>query len=251
MDLFDRSCLGSPTRKFTVSHLVSLHSDARTCCVTYGVLTPLLGDALGGPTRRTHDSTDGTKRTPLAGFTTVGGASRAMTHAFLPHISRTSVATAPTPLCFAYRYRYGLGRVPPSPFACSPLNPARIRGDLGTEGAADADAALRFCKCCARGTASDAITPGPKYFGVPRAIAPTGSYGTPTSLAHQLLCFDSTRPLDALDVLLFISAVHRFFSSSSLFLIVSRCSFPASTPFAPLVSYLPCFRYFPLIVPVR
>ncbi|KAG9308993.1 hypothetical protein JVU11DRAFT_11297 [Chiua virens] len=48
--------------------------------------------------------------------------------------------------------------------------------DLGTEGAADADIALR--KCLSRTTAhTDAMIPGPRYFCASRAIVPTGSYG--------------------------------------------------------------------------
>ena len=45
--------------------------------------------------------------------------------------------------------------------------------DLGTEGAADADIALRKCL-----SGVDAIIPGPRYFCANRAIVTTGSYGT-------------------------------------------------------------------------
>ena len=47
--------------------------------------------------------------------------------------------------------------------------------DLGTEGAADADVALRKCLSSGR---TDALIPGPRYFCASRAIVPTGSYGT-------------------------------------------------------------------------
>ncbi|KAG1742629.1 uncharacterized protein EDB91DRAFT_1127141 [Suillus paluster] len=49
--------------------------------------------------------------------------------------------------------------------------------DLGTEGAGDADIALRKCL-----SGPGAIIPGPRYFCATRAIAPTGSYGPKSSL---------------------------------------------------------------------
>ncbi|OAX41021.1 hypothetical protein K503DRAFT_713498 [Rhizopogon vinicolor AM-OR11-026] len=49
--------------------------------------------------------------------------------------------------------------------------------DLGTEGAGDADIALRKCL-----SGPDALIPGPRYFCATRAIAPTGSYGPKSSL---------------------------------------------------------------------
>ncbi|KAF9237060.1 hypothetical protein BU15DRAFT_49217 [Melanogaster broomeanus] len=49
--------------------------------------------------------------------------------------------------------------------------------DLGTEGAGDADIALR--KCLSSG---EALVPGPRYFCASRAIVPTGSYGPKSSL---------------------------------------------------------------------
>ncbi|KAH7886385.1 hypothetical protein F5I97DRAFT_1810064 [Phlebopus sp. FC_14] len=49
--------------------------------------------------------------------------------------------------------------------------------DLGTEGAGDADIALRKCL-----SGRDALIPGPRYFCVTRAIVSTGSYGPKGSL---------------------------------------------------------------------
>ncbi|KAG0706694.1 hypothetical protein DFH29DRAFT_900962 [Suillus ampliporus] len=49
--------------------------------------------------------------------------------------------------------------------------------DLGTEGAGDADIALRKCL-----SGPGAIIAGPRYFCATRAIAPTGSYGPKSSL---------------------------------------------------------------------
>ncbi|KIJ66589.1 hypothetical protein HYDPIDRAFT_109654 [Hydnomerulius pinastri MD-312] len=49
--------------------------------------------------------------------------------------------------------------------------------DLGTEGAGDADIALR--KCLSSGTA---LISGPRYFCASRAIVPTGSYGPKSSV---------------------------------------------------------------------
>ncbi|KAG6380579.1 hypothetical protein JVT61DRAFT_4942 [Boletus reticuloceps] len=51
--------------------------------------------------------------------------------------------------------------------------------DLGTEGAADADIALRKCLSSTHvgDTTSNALIPGPRYFCASRAIVPTGSYG--------------------------------------------------------------------------
>lgn len=46
------------------------------------------------------------------------------------------------------------------------------RSDLGTEGAEDADLALRKCL-----SGSDPIAVGPRYFTANRAIVATGSYG--------------------------------------------------------------------------
>lgn len=44
--------------------------------------------------------------------------------------------------------------------------------DLGTEGAGDADIALRNCL-----SGANALIPGPRYFCANRAIVSTGSYG--------------------------------------------------------------------------
>lgn len=44
--------------------------------------------------------------------------------------------------------------------------------DLGTEGAEDADIALRKCI-----SGKEALIPGPRYFCANRAIVSTGSYG--------------------------------------------------------------------------
>ncbi|KAI5119712.1 hypothetical protein M0805_001426 [Coniferiporia weirii] len=44
--------------------------------------------------------------------------------------------------------------------------------DLGTEGAGDADVALRKCL-----SGADALVPGPRYYIANRALVPTGSYG--------------------------------------------------------------------------
>ncbi|KAH7914545.1 hypothetical protein BJ138DRAFT_1098600 [Hygrophoropsis aurantiaca] len=49
--------------------------------------------------------------------------------------------------------------------------------DLGTEGAGDADIALRKCL-----SSSSALIPGPRYFCATRAIVPTGSYGPKSAL---------------------------------------------------------------------
>ncbi|KAF9225150.1 hypothetical protein BS17DRAFT_778215 [Gyrodon lividus] len=49
--------------------------------------------------------------------------------------------------------------------------------DLGTEGAGDADIALRKCL-----SSREALIPGPRYFCASRAIVPTGSYGPKSSL---------------------------------------------------------------------
>ncbi|KAF8837627.1 hypothetical protein BDN67DRAFT_908900 [Paxillus ammoniavirescens] len=49
--------------------------------------------------------------------------------------------------------------------------------DLGTEGAGDADTALRKCL-----SSEEALVPGPRYFCASRAIVPTGSYGPKSSL---------------------------------------------------------------------
>ena len=44
--------------------------------------------------------------------------------------------------------------------------------DLGTEGAGDADIALRRCL-----SGSGSLTVGPRYYCANRALVPTGSYG--------------------------------------------------------------------------
>lgn len=48
--------------------------------------------------------------------------------------------------------------------------------DLGTEGAADADLALRKCL-----SGPNPVAPGPRYFTANRAIVATGSYGEQTA----------------------------------------------------------------------
>ncbi|THG94173.1 hypothetical protein EW145_g8195 [Phellinidium pouzarii] len=47
-----------------------------------------------------------------------------------------------------------------------------LAGDLGTEGAGDADVALRKCL-----SGVHALVPGPRYYIANRALVPTGSYG--------------------------------------------------------------------------
>ena len=47
-----------------------------------------------------------------------------------------------------------------------------MKRDLGTEGAEDADLALRKCL-----SGPNPIIPGPRYFTANRAIVATGSYG--------------------------------------------------------------------------
>lgn len=56
----------------------------------------------------------------------------------------------------------------------APLSPILIsvHSDLGTEGAQDADIALRKCL-----SGPNPVVPGPRYFVANRAIVATGSYG--------------------------------------------------------------------------
>lgn len=49
---------------------------------------------------------------------------------------------------------------------------ARLRRDLGTEGAADADIQLRKCL-----SGPAPLIPGPRYFCASRALIASGSYG--------------------------------------------------------------------------
>ena len=66
----------------------------------------------------------------------------------------------------------------------SPLITTVSSSDLGTEGAGDADIALRKCL-----SGPDPLIPGPRYFCATRAIAPTGSYGSSPHLSwhHPVL----------------------------------------------------------------
>jgi len=60
---------------------------------------------------------------------------------------------------------------------------AAVLSDLGTEGAGDADIALRKCL-----SGPNALIPGPRYFCATRAIAPTGSYGLCQVLVRTAHC---------------------------------------------------------------
>lgn len=55
----------------------------------------------------------------------------------------------------------------------SNINLADMNRDLGTEGAFDADIALRKCL-----SGKKAIIPGPRYYCATRALISSGSYGT-------------------------------------------------------------------------
>ncbi|KAG1838003.1 hypothetical protein F4604DRAFT_1841012 [Suillus subluteus] len=67
--------------------------------------------------------------------------------------------------------------------------------DLGTEGAGDADIALRKCL-----SSPGALIPGPRYFCATRAIAPTGTYGSSkSSLYLNKEGIDGVTGVDAAD----------------------------------------------------
>ncbi|KAG1846179.1 hypothetical protein DFJ58DRAFT_799298 [Suillus subalutaceus] len=66
--------------------------------------------------------------------------------------------------------------------------------DLGTEGAGDADIALRKCL-----SSPGALIPGPRYFCATRAIAPTGTYGPKSSLYLNKEGIDGVTGVDAAD----------------------------------------------------
>ncbi|KAG1799025.1 uncharacterized protein HD556DRAFT_1231790 [Suillus plorans] len=66
--------------------------------------------------------------------------------------------------------------------------------DLGTEGAGDADIALRKCL-----SSPGALIPGPRYFCVTRAIAPTGTYGPKSSLYVNKEGIDDVTGVDVAD----------------------------------------------------
>ncbi|KAG2141087.1 hypothetical protein DEU56DRAFT_283261 [Suillus clintonianus] len=66
--------------------------------------------------------------------------------------------------------------------------------DLGTEGAGDADIALRKCL-----SSPGALIPGPRYFCATRAIAPTGTYGPKSSLYLNKEGIDGVTGVDVAD----------------------------------------------------
>jgi imidazolonepropionase-like amidohydrolase len=66
--------------------------------------------------------------------------------------------------------------------------------DLGTEGAGDADIALRKCL-----SSPGALIPGPRYFCATRAIAPTGTYGPKSSLYLNQEGIDGVTGVDVAD----------------------------------------------------
>ncbi|ETW86701.1 hypothetical protein HETIRDRAFT_456627 [Heterobasidion irregulare TC 32-1] len=66
--------------------------------------------------------------------------------------------------------------------------------DLGTEGAADADIALRKCL-----SGPDPLIPGPRYFCANRAIVSTGSYGPKSSLYVNREGIDGVTGAEAAD----------------------------------------------------
>ncbi|KAG2354964.1 hypothetical protein BDR07DRAFT_1427696 [Suillus spraguei] len=66
--------------------------------------------------------------------------------------------------------------------------------DLGTEGAGDADIALRKCL-----SSPGALIPGPRYFCATRAIAPTGAYGPKSPLYLNKEGIDGVTGVDVAD----------------------------------------------------
>lgn len=170
---------------------------------------PVFGDVLGGPTdqgisRRTHHPSDGACKADALGWVhdrTVRFVvvvpfpflfcvcPTYITYGVFRHPLfwgarlSASVSALFSPLSFFSNLC--LGFTPfffpptsvPSPIRPLPALHARICSDLGTEGAADADIALRKC-LSSKNPHTNALIPGPRYFCASRAIVPTGSYGT-------------------------------------------------------------------------